>query len=476
MRHTHLLAATTVLAVFAPVATATQPQQGALAIEHVTVIDPTAATNANARLLNHTVLIEGSRIIQVGPADAVTIAETAIRIDGRGKFLVPGFWDMHVHFNRNRNTQVRVMAPLMIANGITGVRDMLGDCWEPCRPGRLDLATMHELQRQIESGEILAPRILALSSPILRGPRNAGGYPQQYPPAWRPTTEAEGHEVARYLKERGVDLVKTYNGMTREGFFGLMAEANELDLAVSGHLPWSVHPIEAANAGMRAIEHARWPGLACNPVYEEFRAMYAAFATLESEWDGDLFAKFRDASWQQFDQELCAAIFRALVANDVYLVPTHLTREMDARAIDSSYRADPRRRYVPGWRLRGWDRDLTGTAGGPPELQTFYRQFFDVGLRVTGMAHEAGVNVLVGTDAFDTMVFPGLSYHDELVHLSNAGLSNLAILRAATYQAAVFLDRTDDFGSVAAGKMADVVLLDADPLLDIRKGMVCKSS
>ena len=439
-----------------------------LAIENVTIIDPTAVSEEKAHITNQTVLIAGHRIDRVGPADSTPIRQDLETVDGRGKYLLPGFWDMHVHFNRNRNTQLKVMAPLMIANGITSVRDMLGDCWEPCGPGRRTIAEMRELQQQVENGDVLAPRLLALSSPVVLGPRQNFGYPAEYPEFWQPKTEEEGRQLARYLKDRGVDFIKSYNSIPRTAFFALMEEANKLGIEVSGHLPWSVHPIEASNAGMRTIEHARWPGPACNPVYEEFRKMYAKFAAEESDFDVEVFARFRDAVVSKFDKELCQDIFDTLVKNDTYLVPTHLTRKMDAFAGDSDYRTDPRRKYVPPGLLQSWNRDLDNTAAGPPELLTFYREFFDFGLKITGMAHEAGVKIMVGTDVFDTQVFPGFSYHDELVHLSMAGLSPFEIIKAATYRCAEFLRMTDDFGSVAQGKVADLILLDADPLLDIR--------
>ncbi len=438
-----------------------------ITIEHVTVIDPAAFDEREARIPDRTVLIEGDRIVAVGPANGALVPEGAYRIDGRGKFVLPGFWDMHVHFNRDEETLLRVVAPLMIAHGITSVRDLMADCWEPCRSGARSLSEMRDLQRRIERGEVVAPRLQALSSAVLHGPTAGFGYPAQHPDYWRPRSEEQAREVARYLVARGVDFIKAYQSLPPEAYFGLLDEARKLDVRVSGHLPWGVHPIDAARAGVRTIEHARWPGLACNPEYDAFRAMNANVARGEGEFDRELFARFRDAVVSQFDETRCLAIFEALVAHDVYLVPTHLTREMDAFARDSTYRNDPRRRYVPSSRLRGWDRDLLNTRNGPPELLEFYREFFDLGLRVTGMAHAAGVKVLVGTDVFDTMVFPGFSYHEELEHLRAAGLTPLAIVKAATYRAAEFLGKTADYGAIAPGKVADLIVLDADPLADI---------
>jgi hypothetical protein len=374
---------------------------------------------------------------------------------------------MHAHFNRDTATQLRVMGPLMIAHGITSVRDMLSDCWEPCAAGRRTLSEMRELQRRIDAGEVLAPRLQALSSPVLHGPRGAFGYPNEYPEFWKPRTAEQGREVARYLKAKGVDFIKAYQSLAPDAYFGLLDEARRIDLDVSGHLPWAVQPIEAARAGVRTIEHARWPALACNPAYPSFRAMFEGFAREESDWDEQVFKEFRSAVVSQFDEQLCAEIFDALIENDVYLVPTHLTRQMDAMAGDSVYRNDPRRLYVPPARLRSWERDLNATAQGPADLLQFYREFFDLGLQVTGMAHAAGVKIMVGTDVFDTMVFPGFSYHDELLHLGAAGLSPLEIIEAATYRPAEFFGLADDFGTVEEGKVADLMLLDADPLADI---------
>lgn len=156
-----------------------------------------------------------------------------------------------------------------------------------------------------------------------------------------------------------------------------------------------------------------------------------------------------------------------LAVTGVTVIDLTATSE-DARADEPEYRDDSRLRYVPASRLSGWRRDLTITAQAPAEIREFYDAVFRDAFPVTEMAHGAGVKILVGTDAFDTMVFPGLSYGDEMALLHRAGLPPLAILKAATIEAAAFLGKATEYGTVATGKVADLVLLDADPLLDIR--------
>lgn len=441
-----------------------------VAIENITVIDTTAATDADARISAQTVLISNDRIIAVGPAADTEIPANTPRIDGTDRFVIPGLWDMHVHLNRDRPSQVKIMLPLMVANGVTGVRDMLSDCWEPCAPGQLDIDAMRALQREIDDGDMVGPRIHSLSSAIISGHRGnpSRGVTEEWEPFFRPQSAEEARQVVRYVKARGVDFIKIYNGLPRPAFFALMDEARKLDVEVTGHLPWSLSPVEASNAGMRSIEHARFPALACGPDWEEFRDGFARFASLETDdFPREAFQKLRSSAIIRFDEARCVEILETLAANNTYLVPSHTTRKMDAFAPDPEYRADPRRKYVPPWRLAGWDRDLEATASGPPELLQFYREFFDLGLRVTGLAHRTGVKILAGTDTLDTQCFPGFSLHDELEHLIMAGLTPLDALKAATINAACFESRDVDLGSVTTGKLADLVVLDADPLQEI---------
>ena len=181
-----------------------------LALRGVTVIDPSQGSAASARRANLTVVLAGGRITQVGPTGSVVVPEGFVVIDARGKYLVPGFWDMHVHFNRDSATAFGVMGPLMIAHGVTSVRDLQSDCWEPCSPRRKSLLQMVEWQRQIAAGRLLAPRLQALSGPIVHGPNGAFGYPRSFPEYWQPQRWVRPRRVVSQellrLRERYVPL------------------------------------------------------------------------------------------------------------------------------------------------------------------------------------------------------------------------------------------------------------------------------
>lgn len=432
-----------------------------LAIEDTVVINVLADSQQQARLEHQTVLIEGDRITQVGPNANVTIPADATRIDGTGKYVVPGFWDMHAHVHWPEDDVEKIVLPLMFAHGITGLRDMNSDNGPP-------LKTLHELRKMrlaIANGELRGPRLMALSRRI-NGARDANLGARM---TVAPQTELQGKMAAQFASYRGVDFIKVYSHLPRKAFFGLMEEANKLGLPVAGHLPQSVTPIEASNAGMRSIEHARFPALACGPGYEPWRSAYAAYTEDGSGTNaGALMREHQATLIAEFDEQLCETICETFAKNGTYFCPTHTTRKMDAFASDPEYRADPRRKYISPQRLAGgWDPDLNATAGVPPQLVKHFKEFFELGLRVTGIAHQKGVRILAGTDSYDTHVFPGFSYHDELQHLRKAGLSELDVLKAATIRPAELLGQSDSFGSVEVGKVADLVILDSDPLDDI---------
>jgi hypothetical protein len=424
---------------------------GPIAIANVTVIDTEDGTQQRGM----TVVVAGDRIVSVGPADSVVAPDAAEIIDGSGKYLLPAFWDMHVHIPLKLSPQLYL--PLFIAHGVTKVRVMSGDCHDPGDPLLSCIEDQREWNRQIMAGELVGPRITAVGSFPINGPvkRREG-----WPPFFGPGTEAEASHLVHHLMERGVDFIKVYSYMPRDPFFALMNEAEKAGIEAMGHKPLAVSAIEASNAGMKSLEHAQLFLFECYPGAEKFRRTTTTRnpSTLD-----------RREMLDAHDSAMCDAVFETFVQNGTWYCPTHLTRKMDAFADDETYRNDPRLTYVARLQRKLWNADADGMIehDPSPEGRKAYMDFYLAGLELTGRAHEAGVKVLAGTDATDTYVFPGSSLHDELEELVAAGLTPAEALRASTVGPAEYFGLTEDYGTVAAGRVADLVLLDANPLDEI---------
>ena len=222
--------------------------------------------------------------------------------------------------------------------------------------------------------------------------------------------------------------------------------------------------LEAALAsGQYSIEHARLFLLECFAGAAAFRTLPDPLAAYTLQ----LRARLVD----EHDEERCQMLMTAMANSNTWWTPTLTTLEMGARAGDLSYRNDPRLKYVPYlFEKLMWIPDANGKlADGADETgQNVYGAMYDLALKNVGQAHAAGVRLLTGTDTFDTYVFPGFSTHDELANLVEAGLAPSAALKTATIDAAIFSGVQEDFGSIEIGKVADMILLNADPLSDIR--------
>jgi hypothetical protein len=416
-----------------------------LAITNVNVVD----ARGGAVLSDQTVLIAGDRIKVVDSADRVPLPLGATVIEASGAFVIPGLWDMHAHLRGNGTPPWLTtdwLMPLFLAHGVTGVRDMTSDCDGPAQ-GPVCLSQMLEWQESIESGALLGPRILALSS-------------FQINPPWSYVlSEEEARGFVQAMAGMGVPNLKIYDRLAPEALAWITDEASKLDLRVWGHVPLRMSARDASRAGLRSIEHVRDFLFDCFPGTEEFRANATS-----STAPVDIMRRMVD----EHDEGECAALYAELVANGTWYVPTHVTRRRDAFAGDPQFRDDPRVRFVlPDIQtdfVRHLDRIVS--ADSAARGATFL-DFYLKGLAITGAIHRAGVPILVGSDAPDSFVFPGSAVHDEMGELVAAGLSPADALRAATWNGAVFLEVTHSYGSVEPGKRADLVILDANPLEDI---------
>lgn len=417
-----------------------------LAITNVHVVDVVRGRILPAQ----TVLVSGNRIRQVDQAPRVTVPANARVIDGTGKYLVPGLLDMHAHLHiSGRPTEIEM--PLFIANGVTGVRVMSGQC-RGQEDVRRCMETHREWQRQIEAGALVGPRLLALSSWAVDGEEGI----TDSTPFFAAASAADGRELAHYFKSRGVDFIKVYDGIPRAGYFGLAEEARKLDLPFAGHQPTALSLLEISNAGQASVEHAVLFLRDCFPGADSVRRGLLRLSATD----------LRRRRVAEYDPQICAPIFATFKRNHTWYVPTHLTRKMDAFADDSAYRNDPRLKFVPRAQRICWNSDANGMVSRDTSRagRQSYMDFYRKGLEITGQAFRAGVPIMLGTDAGDTYVFPGFSVHDELEELVLAGLTPPEALKAATYRGAEYLGRAQELGSVEEGRLADLVLVDANPL------------
>lgn len=380
------------------------------------------------------VVIRDGVIAAIGP-ELKTSGRPAL--DASGAFLVPGFWDMHVH---TFQSSPQMHLPLWVAGGVTNVRDMM-DC-----PGEEDslIACSADKRRwnaETERGRLAAPRIVEMASYHLEG---------------ADITAAEAsHRVQRY-HARGLDAVKVYNRLDPKAYSAAARQARALGMRLVGHLPLSIALEEAIAAGQVSFEHAHLLARHCFGRAAAWRAGKLAEVPP---------AALLEEIVATHDAVRCEAAATALAEAGAWYVPTHVTREEDARAHDPQFASDPRLDYLDPLSRFAWedDQESTRTRYAGPLGEKALTDYFGHGLTLTGMAHDRGVGVLVGTDT----IVGGLRYHDELEHLVRAGLSPAEVLRAATLDAARYARMDATSGSIEVGKRADLVLLDANPLDDI---------
>jgi imidazolonepropionase-like amidohydrolase len=375
-----------------------------LAITDVTVIDV-----GTGRLRNGvTVVAQGDRIVGIGPR--VTIPRDATRVNGKGKFLIPGLWDMHTH---HQGTGADWL-DLFIAKGVVGTRDMGGD-----------LDFILPLRERVKSGAVLGPEIVA-SGPILD---NA---PPSYPYRRRVTNAQQAREAVADLKRAGVDFIKVHDHTPREAFFAIAEEAPKQGLTFAGHVPADVKVEEAADAGMHSIEHL---------------ANYDVFIECMVN--------------DRYTTEGCRRLFEKLAAKGVWQTPTLAFFE----TIPDVFSGEPMRHaeYGSDSLLEHTRLNVEVSHVSKEELEQM-RPFGQIALEAVHDLHSMGNQFLAGCDS----LVPGFCLHDELEWFTKAGFSPLEALQTATINPARFLAREDTQGSIEVGKRADLILLGANPLLDIR--------
>lgn len=426
----------------------------ALVITHVTIIDMVRPRP----LTDMTVIVRGNRIRSITKSGGVRIPRNAQVIDARGKFLIPGLWDMHVH--ALKNARFNFFFPLFIANGITGIRDM-GTTAD-------GFAALPQLRQQIAAGERIGPRIFTAGR-ILDGarpvvPENSIAF----------NTPEEAREIVRSLKKGGADFVKVYDGVSRESYFAIRDEAKRLNLPLVGHVPNAITAFEASEAGQKDFEHLGNILRSCSILTAiELDERTAAQLEISGSPKGPSAIPARISKRTQielasYSNQKCLLLFARLKKNGTWQVPTLITKHSQTFVDSLMQTDDPRRKYIPRAMLESWrpENNFLFKYRTPEFIET-RKKLYEKEVELVRAMHRAGVSFMAGSDIPAPYMYPGFSLHDELGLLVQAGLTPFEALLAATRKPAEFLNLSRELGTIQTGKLADLILLDANPLKQI---------
>jgi imidazolonepropionase-like amidohydrolase len=404
-----------------------------LTITHATLIDVTDGRTQP----DTTVTINGNRISSIARSTKATPSAGRI-IDASGQYLIPGLWDMHTHvyFDSTAADGTDLILPLFLANGITGVRDM-GSELDPVLHARADIA----------AHRIIGPRMV-VSGPMLDGAKS------QYKASIPITTPEDGRKAVDMLQSRGVDFIKTQSGIPREAYFAIADESKKKGIEFEGHVPDGVRASEAVAAGQRTFEHLIGIFEASSPDEDKY---------LSGKKSPGMFLA-------TFDARREAAIIQLLAKNHVWQCPT-LFWERGQWLVDAiDYSKDPDLSFAAhSWVTKLWpasQKSIVKTLDTDP--LPVREKFVTHELDIIRKLNAAKVPMLAGTDtAAGVDVIPGISLHLELQRFVAAGLTPLEALQTATLNPAKFYNKLADYGPIQRGRIADLVLLTANPVKDI---------
>jgi imidazolonepropionase-like amidohydrolase len=404
-----------------------------LTITHATIIDTvTGKTQPNT-----TVVIHGNRIASVTHSAKLNPKAGQV-IDAHGQYLIPGLWDMHTHvyFDSTANDGTDLVLPLFLANGITGIRDM-GSALDPVLHARDEIA----------AHRMFGPRMV-VSGPMLDGPKS------HYKAAIAIATPEDGRKAVDMLKSRGVDFIKVQSGVPRDAYFAIADESQKLHIPFEGHVPDAIRASEAIAANQRTFEHLIGIFEASSPDETKYLTGKKTVGMFLDTYDPTLEAK----------------IIQLIAENHIWQCPT-LFWERGQWLVDAiDYNKDPDLAYAPPtWVTKQWPRAQKGILKSlDTDPLPVREKFVAHELDIVRKLHAANVPFLAGTDTpAGVDVLPGISLHLELQRFIAAGFTPLEALQTATLNPAKFYNKLNDYGTVQPGHIADLVLLEANPLDDI---------
>ena len=430
-----------------------------LLIENVTAIDA-----RNGAKENVTVLIKDTKILAV-ERDIRTLLRrqgraSVKRIDGRGKYLIPGLWDAHVHLTYKPGLDYRSFFPLSIAFGVTSLRDI---------GGHLDLL---KDARERAAADQMAPNLYVSGPLIDGGARVYDGHSTSFPNlSVGATTPGEAVKIVDDLAAQGVDFLKAYEMLSPETFSAIIERAKMHNLAVAAHTPLSLTPLQAIEAGASDFQHLRNLEFGCarnsQQLLAERQRILAASADQQgSKTRSEIHTAQKQRALAEQDTAKCGALIKAMKKHGVYQTPTLTITTFLTAKLYAQQRWTDTFRFAPPKIAESWHNSASSLAKREPTKDD--RIFYDWVMAMVAQLDAAGVPIMAGTDAPIGFLTPGASLHEELALLVEAGLDPIDAIRAATLTPASFLGLDDRVGTIESGMVADLVLLNANPLDDIR--------
>jgi hypothetical protein len=402
-------------------------------LTHINIVD----VETGQITKDQNVFIIGNKI---GPITPLRAADAQARIyDCTGKYLIPGLWDMHIHDGGDDSSNRNEYVPLFLANGVTGIRDMWG---EP---------EMLQLKREIDAGHFVGPRMV-IGSPIVEGDK----------PFWRgslkATTENRGRQLVDSLQQIGYDFIKIYSLIRDSVYFAIADECKKKNIPLEGHLPIEVRLEQAIDAGQRSFEHNFGINIYLTGKEDEKLQWAAKYLdTLHHPGNGSFMIHGEPLTVTEKDFNIQQKVLEKIIQNRVAIVPTLTITYGYSTPSDIMAKRTKGLNYLSAGFVDYW---MKKTPEFPPELTHTF------GAAAKFLANK-GVLILAGTDVNNPFCVPGFGLQQELLNLREAGLTNLQVLQAATLNPAKFLYRENDLGTVKTGKLADLLVLDANPLADI---------
>lgn len=410
--------------------------------------DATLVDVAAGRLVTgQAVVTRGDRILAVVDAQRLRQYKAKQTLSLKGRYLIPGLWDSHVHFGGGEALieENRHLLPLYLAHGITTVRDCAGDLSD----------TVLQWRDEIAAKKLLGPTLFV-----------SGAKLEGYKPLWKGTQEVgtpeEVGQALDKLRHDRADFVKiTENTLRADIYIEALRQAKARGLPSSAHLHGAVTLDQAAEAGLGTLEHLNYLLRAATPKEAELTAQVAA---------GTLTARSAaEQSLASFDEATARAAFKRLAARGTAVVPTLSVIRITAYLDQDDHANDDYLKYIGPKLRQTYDWRVKRAAMDGPDAIAYRHASYEKTARLLPLLAEAGVEIVAGTDAgfLNSFDYPGQALHDEMAVYVRSGLTPAQALRSAVVAGPRFLGKLEGYGSLAEGKVADIVVLRANPLEDI---------